>query len=736
MKAKLDFRAPRERVAILFLHRPAPDMTEPRTTPSTKLSRELGLFDVYAISTGAMFSSGFFLLPGLAAAQTGPSVILAYLVAALFILPAMLSVAELSTAMPRSGGAYYFLDRALGPAAGTVGGLGAWLALVFKSSFALVGMGAYLALVIELPIQTVALVLTALFTLLNVIGAKETAGLQRVLVVALVAILVLFLIDGFRVAAIASGPGLPESQVFFTAGFQGFMGTVGLVFVSYAGLTKVASVAEEIDRPERNIPLGMILALLTAAIIYVAGVYLLVALLEPGQLQASLTPVADAVQGLFAWMPGDWATLIIVISAAAAFASTANAGLMAASRFPMAMARDRLVPSGLARVGRFKTPTRAVLITAAAMAVAILFLEVEALAKLAGAFTLVLFACFNLAVVVMRESGLDGYDPGFRAPFYPWVQLIGVLAPFWLISEMGEAAVLFTLAVVGIALAWFYTYGRPRVIRAGAILHTFARWGEERFDGLESELRDLVRDQDLRPSDGFEQVVARAAVLDLNVAAPMEELYRVVSGLLARRTGGEADDLLRAFEETGDSLTPVAHGVSIPHIRVAGLERPEMVLVRAPGGVGAAARNGRGPGHGGSVRALFFLASPADATGRHLRLMGQIASHAMDPDFMANWLAATNPHSLREALLREEHSAQVQVTADGASSRLQNRRLADVEFPQGTLVALVRRGADGFVPDGHTVFKEGDRLTIIGDPGGVSAVARRYGEPPVEAVGA
>ena len=83
------------------------------------LKKELGLVDVFAISTGAMFSSGFFLLPGVAAAGTGPSVILAYMLAGIFIMPAMLSVAELSTAMPRSGGAYYFLDRALGPLVGT-----------------------------------------------------------------------------------------------------------------------------------------------------------------------------------------------------------------------------------------------------------------------------------------------------------------------------------------------------------------------------------------------------------------------------------------------------------------------------------------------------------------------------------------------------------------------------------------------------------------------------------------
>jgi basic amino acid/polyamine antiporter, APA family len=102
-------------------------------------------------------------------------VALAYLVAAVFILPAMLSVAELATAMPRAGGAYYFLDRSLGPLVGTVGGLGTWLALVLKSAFALVGMGAYLASTSTCPSSRWPWRSPPLaFMVVNIVGAKET----------------------------------------------------------------------------------------------------------------------------------------------------------------------------------------------------------------------------------------------------------------------------------------------------------------------------------------------------------------------------------------------------------------------------------------------------------------------------------------------------------------------------------------------------------------------------------
>ncbi len=128
-----------------------------------RLNKDLGLFDVYAISTGAMFSSGFFLLPGIASAESGPAVVLAYFIGGIMVLPAMFSASELSTAMPRAGGPYYFLDRSLGPMVGTVGGLGTWMALIFKSAFALVGMGAYLTLFMDVPIKPIAVGLTLFF---------------------------------------------------------------------------------------------------------------------------------------------------------------------------------------------------------------------------------------------------------------------------------------------------------------------------------------------------------------------------------------------------------------------------------------------------------------------------------------------------------------------------------------------------------------------------------------------
>ncbi|MCP3859301.1 MAG: amino acid permease, partial [Phycisphaeraceae bacterium] len=161
------------------------------------LKKELNLFGVFAVATGTTLSAGFFLLPGLAFQEAGPAVIVAYLVAAAMMVAPMLCKVELATAMPKAGGTYFFLDRSLGPIAGTIGGLGTWLALLLKASFALVGMGAYITLFFaDAPIEGIAVALALLFGGVNFMGAKATTRFQIVMVIGLLALLGWFMLQG------------------------------------------------------------------------------------------------------------------------------------------------------------------------------------------------------------------------------------------------------------------------------------------------------------------------------------------------------------------------------------------------------------------------------------------------------------------------------------------------------------------------------------------------------------
>ena len=700
--------------------------------PPERLSKTLTLFDVYAICTGAMFSAEFFILPGLAMAYTGPSVVVAYLVSGLLVLPAMFSQAELATAMPRAGGTYYFIDRALGPLVGTIGGIGTWLSLIFKSAFALIGIGAYLVLFLDLPIKPVAVALTIGFTLLNLVGAKETSGLQRVLVTTLIAILTLFVLQGLITVFSADVAAVAERKFtpFLTNGMGGLFATIGLVFAAYTGLTKVASVAEEVQNPDRNIPLGMMLSLGTAIFVYTVGVYVLVAVLDPAELVADLTPLATAAAEILAWiptppgLPESTGVLLVAVAAMSAFASTGNAGILSASRYPLAMARDRLITRRLGGIGRFGTPTAAVLLTGAATVLFLVLFDVEGVAKLASAFNLLVFGLINLAVVVMRESRIPSYAPGFATPLYPWMQIVGILTSVVLIVQIGALSILFTLGVVVLAIGWYVYYGQHRVEREGAIYHLFERLGRRRYEGLDTELRTILKEKGLPDEGPFESLVTRADVLDFEEDVPYDELIARTSVLLAGRLGVDAERLRLGFEAASSvGATPViTDGAALPHLRLPDIARPELVLVRCRPGIRLDGDETAAP-----VHALFFLVSPEDAPSAHLRILASIASRIDEEQFMEEWAEAPNEQRLKETLLHHERYTSLRLRPDARSADFIGKALRELRLPPGVLVAFIRRDGQLLVPDGNTVLQQDDQLTLIGNPDGIARLHKRYG---------
>ncbi len=687
-----------------------------------RLKKELGLFDVYAVATGTTLSAGFFLLPGLAAEQAGPGLVLAYMLAAVPLIPAMFSIAELATAMPRAGGVYYFLDRSLGPMVGTIGGIGTWMALMLKVAFALVGMGAYIGLFVpDLPITELAIGLAIALGALNLFGAKKSGSLQTFLVLGLMAILAVFV-----------GGGVPRIrpehfQGFFDAGSSALLSTAGLVYISYVGVTHIASMSEEVKDPERNLPLGVFLALGTAMVVYGLGTAVMVGTVPMETLRGDLTPVATAADHLF----GRWGVIVVSVAALLAFTSVANAGTMSASRYPLAMSRDHLVPRVFRRLSGARIPTVAIVTTVAAIVAILAFLDPTKIAKLASAFQLLMFALICLAVIVMRESRIESYDPGYHSPFYPWMQILGIVTPLLLIAEMGGMAMLVMALFVVAGVALFAYYGRYRVARSGALFHIFARLGQQRLDaGLDPELRQILREKGLREEDPFEEVVARASVLDLGSAdeVAFEDLVWQVSKVLEPRVPASEKELVEGFlEGTRIGVTPVAKGVSLPHLRLFGMELPEMVMVRAKAGVRIEVIDVHGA-HAADepIHALFFLVSPEEAPKQHLRILAQIAEHADDDTFMESWLGARNQQVLKETLLHEDRYMKLRLQADGPSAELVGRPLRDVSLPEGVLVALVRRHGELRVPRGATVLEAGDRLTVIGGAKEIRALRERY----------
>jgi len=679
-----------------------------------QLKKNLTLFDVYAMSTGAMFSSGLFLLPGIAASYTGDSVYLAYLCAGFLILPAMYCMAELSTAMPKAGGTYYFLDRSMGPLMGTIGGLGSWVAVVFKSAFALVGMGAYLGLYLDLPFTILAILLTIGFGLINIFGAKETTLLQRILVSALVIILIGFIIFGF--SEINGTKGLfpnQSDQSFFTSGLVGFISTIGLVFVSYAGLTKVASVAEEVENPDINIPLGMTLSLITATIIYTVGTIILINLLSPDELYQSLTPVADAGRKFLGWMPLDLGVILIVVAAIAAFASTGNAGIMSASRYPYAMAKDKLIPLQLSQLGRYGTPTAAIILTVIAMILVLVIFDVEGVAKLASAFQLLLFGMICVAVIVMRESRIPTYKPGFKAPFYPWLQVAGILIAFWLIIEMGILAIAFTGMVLIGCVLWYHFYASGNLERRGAIFHVHQRLGQQKYEGLERELMTIIHDRTQAENLSYEGVIARSAIMDLRYGKYDTEHLNELLGQTAKRRFSDEDGADLDFDTIFQhdwNFRPIGEGVYLSLKTEATVPNPELIVCR----FGPQARIGIDAVE--NAHTLLFLVSPLKPVGLDLRIAGHLAEVVQSDHFTERWLSAKDEKLLNEILMRDDHFYHGPVKDVAFLKDQIGKTVGELELPQSCLLALIERDGDLIIAKPEIVLMENDDIAIIGEP--------------------
>ena len=418
-----------------------------------KLQRTLSLPGAIAVSVGGMLS-GIFVLPGLAVGITGSSVWLAFLVAALCILPAVLSKSELATAMPKSGGTYVYIERAFGPLFGTIAGIGLWLSLLLKSAFSLVGLSFYLYVLIEVDesyTKYIALLALLFILLLNVFGVKKVEKTQLVIVTISVLSLITIVFFGFN----SFDSKLMEPV--FSEGGSGFIAGVAFLYISYAGVTKIAAVAGEIKNPEKNLPRTMIISLLLITTVYVLVAMVLVGNVDQSVLSTDIKPIHT----LFQTIGGDYFGYFAAVVGVITLMSMANSGVLASSRFPFAMAKDKMMPGFLGLVNsKFMTPVAAILTTSLLIGLAIVYLDVIKIAKLASAFKVLMFIFNELSVIVLRETNAQWYKPSFRSPLYPYVQLFGIVSGIVLLAFLGIMPIVSVFGVFALGFIIFLIYGR------------------------------------------------------------------------------------------------------------------------------------------------------------------------------------------------------------------------------------------------------------------------------------
>jgi len=392
----------------------------------------------------------------------------------------------------------------------------------------------------------------------------------------------------------------------------------------------------------------MILSLIVVSIFYVLVIFATVGVLNPENLKGSLTPISDGA-GVFG---GNILKIIISIGAFLAFISTANAGIMTASRYPLGMSRDKLLPFIFQKISsKFKTPYIAILFTGFFIITVILFLRLELLVKVASSILILLYILANLTLILFRESKILSYRPKFYSPFYPYLQVLGILGGLFLLIEMGTFIVFLTTLFLLLGFIWYKIYAQKRATQDSALIYVLeklvARDKELTSDSLLTELKDIVIQRDEVIEDRFHRLIEESKVLDIEAPLKMEGFFKQVSDILAKELNLESQELFRKFiEREKESSTVIRDGLAIPHIVVKGKNIFKVILVRAKTGI--IFPNDQ------LVHIVFVLVGSSGERSLHLKDLAAIAQITQNPEFDKKWLEATNKDELKNIVLLAE----------------------------------------------------------------------------------
>jgi len=603
------------------------------------MKRTLGFLSIFCISAGAMISSGLFVLPGLAFDNAGPAVFIAYGIAGLVALTTVFSLSELITAMPMAGGDYFYVSRSFGPLFGTVSGLLSWLALSLKSAFAVIGISELLHLTFGLDLRISAIALASLFTFINLFGVKEAVRFQIILVIALLGILgIFFIMSAGRLRPAHYSP-------FLSHGWNALFSTAGFVFVSFGGVLTTASIAGEVKNPKKNIPLGLIASTLVVTLFYTLIILAVVGVVPKEELSGSMAPIALAGRtsgGLMLYGA-------IMIASLLAFITTANGGILTASRYPIALAGDGMLPPLFSKVSKKKqTPFIAVIATGLLISGSVL-LNLDLLIKAASTVILLSNIFAHLSVLVMRESKISNYRPSYYSPFYPWLQIVAIMVFIFLIIDMGIQPMLISLIFISAGVLLYLIRKKSLERVSPALLHVVERLTNRKLvtEGLKEELRGIIEARDNIIRDEFDQAVEAASFLDLKETVTLEELWEQAATVLHKEQlmnipEKEIAHLLDEREQ--ESSTAISSFVAIPHII---LDRDldfGILLVRSSEGIDF------GAGHP-SVKALFVLVGTQEKRNLHLKALAAIAQIVQQSGFEKQWLNARKGRDIKDLIL-------------------------------------------------------------------------------------
>jgi len=410
-----------------------------------ELKRTLNLFDATSIGIGAIIGAGIFVVLGIATGYAGPSVIVSMVIAGIVASFTAFSFAELGSAIPREGGAYAFAYELVSPVvAFVVGCLWLFAQVVAGAAISLGFAGYFVTILPILPVKIIAVLVAATLTGLNIVGIKQSATVNNVLVLTKIAILCLFV--GFGIFHI----NFQNFSSFSPNGIFGILEGAGFIFFAYLGFGRIAALGEEVKNPQRTLPLSILLALTISIVIYILTGFTTTGLQDYRVLAQSGSPLADAAKAT-----GNYVLVAAVsLGALIATVSVLLTNLIGLSRVSFAMARDGQLPKTAAKISsRFGTPYISILVMGAITVFLPLILDLKQTVAMTSFGILSTHVVVNLSAIRLRKK--MPHSTTFRAPFYPLIPLLGILSCIILMFSLPEESWI-VAAVIVTASASFY----------------------------------------------------------------------------------------------------------------------------------------------------------------------------------------------------------------------------------------------------------------------------------------
>lgn len=437
-------------------------MSQEQKETSNKLERTLGLGEALSIGVGTMVGAGIFIFPGIAAGYAGPAAMLSFAIAGGIALLVAFSTAELATSMPENGGAYFYVSRIFGSAAGFVVGIGQWIGLVFASAFYLTGFAQY---VIQFcrewgfdlgePLILIAFGVALVLTLINIFGTKGAGKLQNRIV--LILSVILTLLFGYGIMDALGFIGKVEvMESFAPKGYWPVFTTAALIFTSYLGFVQISTVAGEIKAPKANLPKALIGSVLLVMGLYLTALFVTTNTLPIERLQElGETAMVEVARELTGWV----GAIGILGAGLLATLSSANASILSSSRAAFALSKDKLIPKEISKVSRnFGTPHIAIIAVGLPIAALTLMGRIEILAEVASFLHLVMYGMICITLIKVKMDKPWWYRASFRAPGKFIIPVLGALFCFGLIGMMQPLSLIIGLSIILVALVWYFFF--------------------------------------------------------------------------------------------------------------------------------------------------------------------------------------------------------------------------------------------------------------------------------------